>query len=88
MKALALALAVVAGACSNSSSASPDGGPGSGSGSGSGSEQPGETFTSFVIELVTNQTTDDAAPVAYDRFATLPDPDADSNNTSAYAGLF
>ena len=46
-----------------------------------------QTFTDFVTDLVKNQTTD-SAPVPYDTFKDLPDPDGTANNTTAYDGLF
>ena len=45
------------------------------------------TFTTFVFDLVTNHN-DDLEPVAYEVFATIPDPDGDTNNEAAYDGLF
>lgn len=95
MKCLVLVMALAA-ACSNnnsSGSSNPDGGSGTppdGSGTppdGSGPPTTG-TFTGFVVDLVTHQTADNTAPVAYARFASLPDSDGDSNNTTAYASLF
>jgi hypothetical protein len=44
------------------------------------------TFTSFVIDLVKNQTADTTQPKPYSDFSTLPDPD--SNNAAAYTSLF
>lgn len=49
---------------------------------------PAATFTSFVIDLVQNQTSNTTAPKPFSDFATLPDPDGDSNNTAAYNPLF
>lgn len=46
------------------------------------------TLTSYVIDLITTQTTATASPRPYSEFATLPDPDAAANNTSAYNVLF
>lgn len=54
-------------------------------------DTPGETpstFAAFVINLVQNQTVDDRAPVEFEAFATLPDPDAETNNTEAFSVLF
>jgi hypothetical protein len=48
---------------------------------------PPATFTSFVINLVLNES-NTATPFAYSTFATLPDPDGSDNNTSAYSSLF
>jgi hypothetical protein len=47
---------------------------------------PEETFTSFVIDQIVNQTANDTEPVSYASFATLPDPDLD--NPAAYDSLF
>ena len=44
------------------------------------------TFTTFVIDQITNQTTATASPVPFATFGTLPDPDVD--NPAAYAPLF
>ena len=46
------------------------------------------TLTSYVKDLVTNQTTATALPRPYSEFGTLPDPDGDTNNGSAYSSLF
>jgi len=35
-------------------------------------------MTGFVIDLIDQHTRDDAPPVAYERFASLPDPDGDA----------
>jgi ABC-type phosphate/phosphonate transport system substrate-binding protein len=45
-------------------------------------------LTSYVTDLVKNQTMDTTAPKAFGEFSTLPDPDGDANNTSAYDSLF
>ena len=47
-----------------------------------------QTFTQYVIEMVTTQTNATAAPRTYSEFASLIDPDAASNNLAAYATLF
>ena len=44
------------------------------------------TFTSYVIDLITNQTSATTQPRPYAEFATLPDPDG--SNGSAYQSLF
>jgi hypothetical protein len=46
------------------------------------------TFTDYVKNLITNGTSNTAAPRAYIEFATLSDPDGTNNNTSAYSSLF
>jgi hypothetical protein len=46
------------------------------------------TLTSYVKDLIENQTTATAEPRPYSEFATLPDPDGDTNNGSAYSSLF
>jgi hypothetical protein len=58
-----------------------DGGPGSDGGN------PNATLTSYVIDLITNHSADQA-PAAYADFKDLPDPDGDTNNGSAYSPLF
>jgi hypothetical protein len=80
--AIAVGLGLTAAACGDDSPFVPGDGPGSGSGSGSNA-----TFTSFVLDLVTNHTMD-PAPADYSTFKDLPDPDGDSNNGSAYDSLF
>lgn len=45
-------------------------------------------LTGFVIDLIDRHTRDDAPPVAYERFASLPDPDGDANKLDAYASMF
>jgi hypothetical protein len=80
--AIAVGLGLTAAACGDDSPFVPGDGPGSGSGSGSNA-----TFTSFVLDLVTNHTMD-TAPADYSTFKDLPDPDGDSNNGSAYDSLF
>lgn len=77
---LVVAVATALGsACGDDHPFVPDDGPGSGSAA--------TTFTDFVIDLVVNHSSD-PAPVPYDSFASLPDPDGSANNTSAYASLF
>ncbi|MEO8846567.1 MAG: hypothetical protein ABI591_20080 [Kofleriaceae bacterium] len=78
---LAMAIGLTAAACGDDSPFVPDDGNGSGSGSGAA------TFTSFVLDLVTNHTTD-PTPADYSTFKDLPDPDGDTNNGSAYDSLF
>lgn len=47
---------------------------------------PAVTFTSYVLDLVQNQTAGTTDPKPFADFATLPDPDAD--NPNAYEALF
>ena len=47
---------------------------------------PAVTLTSYVIDLVANQTVGNTNPRAYTDFSTLPDPDTD--NPAAYNALF
>jgi hypothetical protein len=47
---------------------------------------PAATLTTFVIDLVTNQTAGNTDPRPYLDFSTLPDPDG--NNPTAYGSLF
>lgn len=92
MRRLALILLLVgAAACGDDKQQTTDGGTdpdsmGSGSGSDGGVEDP--TFTTYVIDMIENGTSDTATTKSFDEFSSLPDPDADSNNTTAYAPLF
>jgi|HubBroStandDraft_4_1064222.scaffolds.fasta_scaffold739831_2 hypothetical protein len=54
---------------------------------GSDAPTPPATFTTFVINLVLNES-HTPTPAAYTTFSTLPDPDGADNNTSAYSSLF
>lgn len=47
---------------------------------------PAVTLTTFVIDLVTNQTASNTNPRPYADFSMLPDPD--TNNPAAYNALF
>ncbi len=47
---------------------------------------PTATLTSFVLDLITNQTAANTDPKAFEDFSTLPDPDQD--NVNAYEALF
>ncbi len=83
-----LAIALAAGACGDDNSPpnlpdatpDPDAAP----------DAPPErvTLTTFVIDLVANQTMNTTAPVPSAAFEALPDPDKDMNNTTAYSSLF
>ena len=56
-----------------------------------GTDAPGAaTLTSFVIDLIQNHTADNTQPVAFDQFATLPDPDLDNADPKqgGYSSLF
>lgn len=88
VRAAVLAICLGAVACgsdreddSAGSSADPEGG------SSGAPARPG-AMTGFVIDLIAQQTRDDAPPVAYERFASLPDPDGAANNVDAYASMF
>jgi len=83
--ALAIALGLAAGACGpdNKLHVADDAGVGPGSDAGSGNA----TLTSYVIDLVTNHSSD-PAPAPYSAFGALPDPDGSNNNTGAYSSLF
>ena len=83
--ALAVGLGLAASACGGDNPYVPSDGQGSGSGSGSGSGAA--TFTSYVIDLITNHSSDQT-PASYADFKDLPDPDGDNNNGSAYDSLF
>jgi hypothetical protein len=61
---------------------------GDGGGSDGSDAQPPATLTTFVIDLIKNQTADNTAPRPFADFSTLPDPDGDNNNVDAYKSLF
>lgn len=91
VRAAVLAICLGAGACgsdrqddSTGSSADPEG---DSSGAPGAPARP-EAMTGFVIDLIAQHTRDDAPPVAYERFASLPDPDGAANNVDAYASMF
>lgn len=74
--AFALGLGLVSGACGDDSPYVPqDAGP------------DDQTFTTFVIDLVTNHL-GDPEPVPHEKFKDLPDPDGDNNNVNAFDKLF
>ncbi|MFT3699952.1 MAG: hypothetical protein QM831_42805 [Kofleriaceae bacterium] len=83
MFAIVLGLAIGSTACGDDSPYVP------GSGTDGGSDMPpgGSTLTSYVIDLVQNHTTDQAAH-PYSEFKDLSDPDGDMNNVHAYDVLF
>ena len=72
---IAVAIGLAAAACGDDSPHLADAGP------------DDQTFTAFVIDLVNNHTGDEA-PVAYETFSDLPDPDGDNNNVAAFEALF
>ena len=81
---IALALLIALAACGDNNKVTSDGnGPGSDSGVG-----PNATLTTYVTDLVLNHTTATDVSKPYTDFSTLPDPDGDANNGSAYAPLF
>lgn len=81
--ALAAVLAIYAGGCAASSAPKADD-----PGASGGSDPPGQ-MAAFVLELIQHHTAEDERPVAYERFASLPDPDDDdANDLDAYASLF
>ncbi len=87
MKRLGFALACVLGAAACGDNIKPGGTGGDGGPDGPPIVDP--TFTTFVIDLVSNKTANDTQPVPFADFSTLPDPDGDNNNTAAYpASLF
>jgi hypothetical protein len=82
---LAIVMGFALAACGDDNPSVQDGSPGS---DAIDAPMPGNTFTTFVIDLVQNKTADNTDPVAFDQFSTLPDPDGDNNNTAAYDPLF
>ena len=89
--ALALALAAVA-ACGEEADTTIDAAAIDGRTVDAGPDAPidappdANTFTTFVLDQIQNQTTATGTPVPYATFATLPDPDTE--NPAAYAPLF
>lgn len=89
MKALGFVLAGMLALAACGDNIKPGGGDGGmGDGGTDGDVDPDETFTTFVIDLIQNQTMNNTAPVPYSAFETLPDPDKDTNNVDAYDVLF
>lgn len=88
---IALVLALLAAACGDDTKGTPNG-PDSGVDPDGGTDPDAPvaeaTFTTYVIDLVINQTANDTAPRPASEFTSLPDPDGDANNTAAYATLF
>ena len=89
----ALALLVMLAACGDGfhKGQQPDAGPGTPDAMADAAvDAPPETvtFTSYVKDLILNQTSGTTQPKPYADFATLPDPDGDNNNGSAYSSLF
>src|SRR5205814_7182822 len=87
MKRVLVLAAVIALAACGDDIRPPGGGGGDGGGSGSEGLPPA-TFTTFVIDLILNQTANNTQPKAFVDFSTLPDPDGDTNNLNAYKSLF
>ena len=56
-------------------------------GMGSDAGPTATNLTAYVIDLINNHSSD-TAPRPYSEFGSLPDPDGDSNNGSAYGSLF
>jgi hypothetical protein len=90
MKAVGLAIVLVLGAAAcGDNKTQPDAAMiHDGSTPGIDAAPPVSTFTTFVINLVENDTNATGTPVAYSTFSALTDPDATNNNTAAYAALF
>jgi hypothetical protein len=84
---LALALVLVVAACGDGKKTeTPDSGMQPMPDAMADASNPEATFTSYVIELITNQTSNTTPARPYAEFATLPDPD--TSNGSAYQSLF
>ncbi len=89
MKKLLFLVALAACGSDNDHKPAPDGSmppmP-DGSGPGSDGSMPMTTFTSYVIDLVVNQTSNTTEARPYSEFQNLID--ADTANSSAYSSLF
>ena len=59
-------------------------------GEGGPDTPPNATFTAFVIDQITNHTSNTTQPVPFDQFATLPDPDLNNPDpkVGGYSSLF
>lgn len=84
--ALAAALALAAVGCGDDTSGDNNPGTDGPSPDADVDAPPEATFTSFVIDLVMNQTAGNTDPRPYLDFADLDDPDLD--NPAAYDSLF
>ena len=86
MTRLALGLLLTIAACGDNLRATATGG----SDGGTDGPHHASNLTTFVIDLIENHTDDHARPVAFDAFATLPDPDVNNADpkTGGYATLF
>ena len=80
---IALALLIALAACGDNIKVTSDGAAGSDSGM-----NPSTNLTTYVTDLVLNHTTATDIAKPYTDFSTLPDPDGDANNGSAYSALF
>ena len=79
---LALAAIVASAACGDDGSTTTDANP-----PDSGTDAPPNvTFTSYVLDLIQNQTAANTDPKPLADFESLPDPDKD--NPNAYEALF
>lgn len=83
-----LLLALVLAACGDDLRPAVTPNDGGGSDAPPDTAPPAATLTTFVIDLIVNQTADNTAPKAFTDFSTLPDPDGDNNKTDAYKPLF
>lgn len=87
-RAFALALVVALVSCGDDLRPSVTGNDGGGGSDAPPDTPPAATFTTFVLDLVKNQTADNTQPKPFADFSTLPDPDGDNNNLDAYKSLF
>lgn len=84
---LGLAILLVVAACGDGKKADmPDSGMQPMPDAMADASSPEATFTSYVIDLITNQTSNTTQARPYAEFATLPDPD--TGNPTAYQSLF
>ena len=85
-RALVIVLGVAFGACGDNGKSVPSDGSTDGAADAAIDAPMAPTFTSFVIDVIQNQTSNTTNPVPFATFMGLPDPDL--NNPNAYNVLF
>jgi hypothetical protein len=83
LRGLAVAMLLAGAACGDDGASQPDADTTTDAGIDA---NPDVTFTSYVLDLVLNQTAANTDPKPFADFGSLPDPD--TNNPNAYEALF